>query len=53
MFIYVFGVYFGLVVVRVLYSEDIERVSGKEGVVYYFDLFLMIGEFLWYLLLIL
>lgn len=30
MFIYVFGVYFGLVVVRVLYSEDIERVSGKS-----------------------
>lgn len=53
MFIYVFGVYFGLVVVGVLYSEDIERVSGKEGVVYYFDLFLMIGEFLWYMLLIL
>lgn len=45
MFIYVFGVYFGLVVVRVLYSEDIERVSGKEGVVYYFDLFLLYNIF--------
>lgn len=45
MFIHAFGAYFGLAVARVLYSEDIERASGKEGAVYHSDLFSMIGEF--------
>lgn len=50
MFIHAFGAYFGLAVARVLYSEDIERASGKEGAVYHSDLFSMIGESSWYLL---
>lgn len=50
MFIHAFGAYFGLAVARVLYSEDIERASGKEGAVYHSDLFSMIGEFSWYML---
>lgn len=50
MFIHAFGAYFGLAVARVLYSEDIERASGKEGAVYHSDLFSMIGESSWYML---
>lgn len=48
MFIHAFGAYFGLAVARVLYSEDIEKSSSKEGAVYHSDLFSMIGTvFLW------
>lgn len=50
MFIHAFGAYFGLAVARVLYSDDIERASGKEGAVYHSDLFSMIGESSWYML---
>lgn len=44
MFIHTFGAYFGLAVARVLYSEDIEKSSSKEGAVYHSDLFSMIGD---------
>jgi len=46
--VHTFGAYFGLMVSRILYSEDVESNEEKEGSVYHSDIFAMIGTiFLW------
>ncbi|OWF53145.1 ammonium transporter Rh type A-like [Mizuhopecten yessoensis] len=48
MYIHAFGAYFGLAASRVLFSEEIEKSSSKEGAVYHSDIFSMVGTvFLW------
>lgn len=48
MFVHIFGAYFGIALARVVYTDDAEDASSKEGAVYHSDLFSMIGTvFLW------
>jgi len=44
MVVHAFGAYFGLVVARVLYTDDVRRAEEKESSVYHSDLFAMIGK---------
>ncbi|XP_066538495.1 ammonium transporter Rh type B [Hoplias malabaricus] len=48
MTIHTFGAYFGLMVTRVLYRENLEKSKSKNSSVYHSDIFAMIGTiFLW------